>query len=115
MVSFSSRMRSHRGRMGTSERIKNAKNEPTYLMAEVEVVALYEVFNINPQKLEQLLHKFFGKSCLNIEIFDKNGDSHYPREWFIVPLEVIDRAIELVIDGKIVDYRYDRESEKIIE
>jgi len=97
-----------------NQRIKNAINEPTYLMAEVEVVALYECFNMNPQKLEQLLHKFFGKSCLNIEIFDKNRTLHNPREWFIAPLEVIDRAIELVIDGKIIDYRYDVESEKII-
>jgi len=96
-------------------RIKNAKNEPTYLMADVELIALYEVFNINPHKLEQLLHKFFGKSCLNIEIFDKNGKVYNPREWFIAPLDVIDKVIELVISGEIINYRYNIESEKIFK
>ena len=97
-----------------TERIKNAKNEPTYLMADVEVVAIYECFNMNSQKLEQLLHKFFGESCLDIEIFDKEGKSHYPREWFIAPLDVIDEVIGLVLSGEIVNYRYDVESESII-
>jgi hypothetical protein len=96
------------------KRIKNAKNEPTYLMADVEVVAIYECFNVNPQKLEQLLHNFFANSCLNIEIFDKSGKSYYPREWFIAPLDVIDRVVELVISGEIVGYRYDLEREVII-
>jgi hypothetical protein len=98
-----------------NQRIKNAKNEPTYLMAEVEVVAIYEVFNINPQKLEQLLHKFFGNSCLNIEIFDKEGKSHYPREWFIAPLNVIDEVLDLLLSGKIIDYKYNTQLESIVE
>ena len=96
-----------------NERIKNAKNETTYLMADVEVVAVYECFNMNSKKLEQLLHKFFGESCLNIEIFDKKGEPHYPREWFIAPLNIIDKVISILINGEIIDYRYNPQVEEI--
>ncbi len=84
-----------------NRRVANTINEPTYLMASVSIVSVYQCFNMNPQKLEQLLHKFFGKSCLDIEIFDKNGNKHHPREWFIAPLAVIDEAIELIISGEL--------------
>ena len=69
------------------ERVKNAFQEPTYLMADVHIVMAYKCYNMNPQKLEQLLHNFFGNSCLNFDIFDKNGNRHTPREWFIAPLK----------------------------
>lgn len=95
-------------------RIKNAVKDPTYLMAEVRTVASYEVYNVNPHKLEQLIHKFFGNSCLDIEIYDENSKIHKPREWFIAPLEVIEEAIELIVNGKIVNYKYDESNEKII-
>lgn len=96
-----------------TERIKNAKNEPTYLMAEVKVVAVYECFNMNSQKLEQLLHKFFGEACLDIEIFDNKGKGYRPREWFIAPLEIIDEAVGLIVSSRIVEYRYDFREESI--
>lgn len=96
-------------------RIKNAKEDPTYLMAEVKTVAAYEVYNVNPHKLEQLIHKFFGNSCLDIEIYDGYGKLYKPREWFIAPLEIIEEAIELIISGKIINYRYDDKTESIIE
>lgn len=97
------------------ERIKNASQEPTYLMADVRIVMAYKCFNMNPQKLEQLMHNFFGKSCLNIDVFDKDGNRHTPREWFIAPLEIIDQAIKLVISGAIINYHYDSGQELIIE
>lgn len=81
-------------------RIKNAKEDPTYLMADVKTVSAYEVYNVNPHKLEQLIHKFFGNSCLDIEIYDANGKLCKPKEWFIAPLEVIEEAIELIISGE---------------
>lgn len=65
--------------------------------------------------MEQLIHKFFGNSCLDIEIYDENRKLHKPREWFIAPLEVIEEAIELIVNGKIIYYKYDETSEKIIE
>lgn len=96
------------------ERIKNAEKEPTYLMAPVRIKGAWKCFNMNPQKLEQLLHNFFGNSCLEIDVFDEKGKRHTPREWFIAPFEVIEQAIELVINRKIVNYKYDNENFTII-
>jgi len=96
------------------ERIKNAEQEPTYLMAPVRIILTFQCYNLNPQKFEQLLHNFFGKTCLNFDIFDNNGNRHTPREWFIVPLETIEEAIEFIISGEIVDYRYDTERQIIV-
>jgi hypothetical protein len=64
--------------------------------------------------LEQLLHNFFGNSCLNIDIFDNDKRRHTPREWFIAPLNVIEQAIEYIISGEIVDYKYDAKTKEII-
>ena len=95
-------------------RIKNAKKDPTYLMADVQTISAYEVYNVNPHKLEQLIHKFFSNSCLDIDIVDENRNIHRPREWFIAPIEVIEEVVELIISGRIVDYRYDEVNEVII-
>lgn len=97
------------------DRIKNALQEPTYLMAEVRIVIAYKCYNMNPQKLEQLLHNFFGNSCLNIDVFDKDGNRHTPREWFIAPLAIIEHAIHYIISGEIIYYKYDSTNEEIIE
>lgn len=102
-------------RTDVAERIKNAHKEPTYLMAEVDYVAGWKCFNMNTQKFEQLIHNFFGNSCLEIDVFDDKGRRHTPREWFIAPLEVIEQAIELIISGKIVKYRYDARNQSINE
>ncbi len=96
------------------ERIKNAANEPTYLMAPVKIVAVYEAYNMNTQKLELLLHKFFGKACLNIDIFGKDGQRYTPREWFVAPVEIIERVIGLILTGEIVNYKYDDTHETLM-
>ena len=88
-------------------RIANAKLDPTFLMADVEVVATYELFNINRAKLEKLIHKFFDAARLDIEIKDRFGKPVVPREWFLVPLFVIDEAVEKIKDGTISNYIYD--------
>lgn len=95
-------------------RIKNAEREPTYLMAKVEYISGWKCYNMNPQKFEQLIHNFFGSSCLEIDVFDEKGKRYTPREWFIAPIPVIEQAIELIINGKIVNYKYDGESEMIV-
>lgn len=95
-------------------RIKNAEREPTYLMAPVQIVAEYKTFNMNTQKFEQLLHNFFGSSCLNIDIWDEKLNRRMPQEWFVVPLHIIDKAIEMIITGEIIQYKYDKEFELIV-
>ena len=96
------------------ERIKNAEKQPTYLMAPVTIMGVWKGYNMNPQKLEQLLHNFFGNSCLNVDVFDDKGKRHTPQEWFIAPLEVIEQAIELIINRKIVNYKFDAENMSIV-
>jgi hypothetical protein len=96
------------------ERIKNAKNEATYLYADVTKVSSYACYNRNADKLEQLLHRFFAEACLNVDIEIIQGKRITPREWFVVPFEEIERAIELILNEQIVNYKYDREIEKII-
>lgn len=89
------------------KRISNAKLDPTYLMADVEVVATYELYNINRTKLEKLLHRFFEHARLDIEINDRFGNPVVPQEWFLVPLFVIDEVVERIKDGTIGEYSYD--------
>ena len=89
-------------------RIARAHLEPTFLMANVEVVATYELYNINRTKLENLLHRIFEPARLDIEIMDRFGRPVVPREWFLVPLFVIKDAVEKIKDGTITDYFYDK-------
>jgi hypothetical protein len=90
-----------------SQRISNARFDPTFLMADVEVVATYELYNINRTKLENLIHRIFGSARLDIKIKDRFGQPVVPREWFLAPLFGIDDAIKRIKDGSITDYTYD--------
>lgn len=95
------------------DRIKNAKNEATYLFADVKKIATYKVYNRNADKLENLLHRFFAKACLDIDLFNEKGQRLNPREWFVVPFEVIEETIQLILNENIVNYEYDTETKKI--
>jgi hypothetical protein len=95
-------------------RVAGAKLDPTFLMAEVEIVATYELYNISQTKLEQLLHKFFSDSKLDIEIKDRFGNPVSPKEWFLVPLFVIDEVVEKLKEGTLSQYRYDREKATLV-
>jgi hypothetical protein len=88
-------------------RIANAAQESTYLLADVEIVATYELFNINRKKLENLIHRFFQPARLDLEIADRFGNPVSPREWYLVPLAVIDEVVEKIKDSSIVEFQYD--------
>lgn len=88
-------------------RIHNARLDPTFLLADVEIVATYKLSNINRTKLENLIHRIFDPVRLNIEIKDRFGNPVVPREWYLVPLFVIDEAVSRIKDGTITDYQYD--------
>ena len=96
-----------------SRRIANAKLDPTFLMAEVEVVATYNLFNVNRAKLESLIHRIFDRARLDIEVKDRFGNPVVPQEWFLVPLFAIDEAVARIQDGKITDYAYDPASARL--
>jgi hypothetical protein len=96
------------------ERIKNAKNEATYLFEDVKKIAAYKVYNRNADKLESLIHRFFAETCLNVDLFDKKGHRITPREWFVIPFEIIEEAIELILNENIINYEYDLINKKLM-
>ncbi|KPF91179.1 hypothetical protein IP81_13500 [Novosphingobium sp. AAP83] len=95
-------------------RVANAKLDPTFLMADVEIVATYTLFNINRTKLENLIHRIFDPARLEIEVKDRFGNPVVPREWFLVPRFVVDDAVEKIRSGAITHYLYDPKSARLI-
>lgn len=96
--------------MSVEKRIAGAHLQPTFLMANVEIVATYELYNINRTKLENLIHRIFEPARLEIEVMDRFGRPVVPREWFLVPLYAIKDAVERIKDGTISGYVYDPSS-----
>jgi len=96
------------------KRIANAKKDPTYLLAEVEVVTTFKLANINRKGLEALLHKFFDGARLNVGLQDRFGIPVKPREWFLLPLGAIEEAIEKIKEGTLDQFQYDPESAKLV-
>jgi len=95
-------------------RISNAENEATYLLAAVEVVASYKLFGINRTKLENLFHRLFAPAQLDLVIHDRFGHPVKPKEWFLIPLQVIDEAVKRIRDGSIVRFSYDTETASLV-
>jgi hypothetical protein len=94
-------------------RIGNAAHDATYLLADVEIVATYKLSDINRAKLENLFHRIFAAAQLDLTINDRFGHPVRPREWFLVPLHVIDEAVERVRDGTITEVVYDPKSARL--
>lgn len=97
-----------------TQRVANAKLDPTFLMADVDVVATYELFNINRTRLENLVHRIFDPARLKVEIKDRFGNPIIPREWFLVPRFVIDEVVERIKDGTITGYKYDPKAASLV-
>ena len=95
-------------------RIAGADKSSTYLLAGVEVVATYKLFNINRVQLEGVIHKVFAGAALDLTIPDRFGNPVKPREWFLVPLTVIDEAVTRIQDGSITGYVYDRTQARLV-
>jgi hypothetical protein len=101
--------------MPVAQRIAGARLQPTFLMADVEVVATYELYNISRVKLENLIHRVFDSARLDIEIKDRFGHPVVPREWFLVPLFVIDEAVDKIRNETISNFRYDPKSASLVD
>jgi len=100
------------GRVET--RIAAAAKDATYLLADVEVVATYKLHNLNRTRLENIFHRLFGAAQLDLTIEDRFGHPVKPREWFLVPLHVINEAVERIRDGSITDVVYDLHSARLV-
>mgnify|MGYP000973301842 CR=1 FL=1 len=97
------------------QRIKNAEKSPTYLMAPVKVVADYRLYNVKVSWLEHLLHRVFAEVRLDLTQVDKNGRNYDPSEWFVVPYDVINQAVTMIISGEITNYVYDKAERRLVE
>jgi hypothetical protein len=95
-------------------RISGADKDATYLLADVEVIATYKLHNINRVKMENLFHRIFSSAQIDISIDDRFGNPVKPREWFLVPLQVIDEAVQRVKDGTIADVVYDPKTAQFV-
>lgn len=93
------------------ERIANAVNEPTYLMAPVQIVETFKIVNMNSQKFEALVHQVFDAVNYHVQITDDKGEVHTPTEWYVVPLEIIEIVVEKIQDGTILNYTYNAEQQ----
>ena len=98
-----------------SDRIKNAANEPTYLLSDVKIILTARCYNINVFQLEGAIHDFFSKSNISFEVIDKDGNIHHPKEWFIAPLSIIEEAISLIVNDDISKYEYNAEMKLIVK
>lgn len=101
--------------LNVSQRIAGARLQPTFLMADVEIVATFELFNINRSRLESLIHRVFGPARLDIEVRDRFDRPVRAREWFLVPIFAIDEAVERIKDGTITHYIYDPQAARLVE
>ena len=96
------------------DRIAGASKDATYLLADVEVVATYKLHNLHRTRLEAIFHRLFGAAQLDLTIEDRFGHPVKPREWFLVPLQVIDEAVERIRNGSITEVVYDPQSARLI-
>lgn len=95
-------------------RIANASHDATYLLADVEVVATYKLAGINRAKMENLFHRIFAAAQLDLTIHDRFGNPVKPREWFLVPLHIIDEAVQRIREGSISGVTYDPQTAQLV-
>lgn len=96
------------------ERIRNARNETTYLCADVAVADRWQCADLNPQKLEDLVHKFFASARVRIRVKDDRGHFSIADEWYDVPLVEIRKIVPLVLDETVGQYYYDPGVRKVM-
>jgi len=97
------------------QRLKGASTSPTYLMAPVKIVADYRVYNLKASALENLLHRVFADVRLDLTQIDSKGRGYDPSEWFVVPRDVINQAVAMIMSGEITDYVYDKAEQRLVE
>ena len=93
---------------GTVEaRITGAADDATYLLAGVDVVATYKLYDVNRPRLEALIHRVLAPVRFDVEIPDRFGKTVRPREWFLVPLPIVHDIVSRIVDGTLAGMTYD--------
>jgi hypothetical protein len=95
-------------------RIAGARDDATYLLADVDVVATYQLYDVNRSRLEGLIHRVLDGVRFAVEIPDRFGTPVRPREWFLVPLPIIDEIVARIGDGTLIGMEYDREAATLV-
>ena len=95
-------------------RVADARNDPTFLMAPVEIVATYTLVNLSHRKVEDCLHRFFALSRAILHVRDRLGKQIYPKEWFLLPAELVGQAAHLLQKGTLHLHTYDPHQQAII-
>lgn len=95
-------------------RLTGAKDHATYLLADVEVVATYQLFDVHRLRLEALIHRVLEAVRVDIEIADRFGKTVRPREWFMVPLPIVDEIVARIGDGTLVGRSYDPGTARLV-
>lgn len=111
----------HQGRLvkigystqSVEERIKGAEDDPTYLEAPVRILAVLDCYNLNPQKVEHLIHAFLAKQRINMTLISSKGKPYKPSEWFAVDRETAVAVAEHIVAGDIMHYRMDNTTGRI--
>lgn len=96
------------------KRIAHAEDQPTYLMAPVQVVGSWRTYNLKTSTLEALIHRVFADVKLQLQVVDKHGMFQTPTEWYVVPYTVIEDAVEKIVSGDIVNYVYDSTAKSLV-
>ena len=67
------------------------------------------------RSMENIFHRLFSTVQLDLTIEDRFGKPVKPREWFVVPLQVINEAVECIRDGTITGLVYDPQTAKLVQ
>jgi hypothetical protein len=95
---------------GTSDgeqQIANARLDPVFLRAEVEVIASHVFRDAAREEIEAHMNRVFDSVRVTIATRDDLGRAVRARKWFLAPLEAIEMAVARIRDGTIPDYVYD--------
>ena len=95
-------------------RVANAEKDPTFLFAPVDIVNTFTLHNLNPRKVEETLHAFFGEVRLKIKTKDRFGSDVSATEWFLVSPKTVNQAVEKLINDTLSSSKFDKVSGKIL-
>ena len=95
------------------DRIRGAEKDPTYLEAPVKLEANIRCFNLDPRKMESLIHAFLVNQRISMKLYTSTGKAYVPREWYNVDLDTALEVARHIVDGTIMEYRMDNTTNRI--